>query len=88
MKKIVLALAVVAAMAASGAIYPQALEVVNIDRAADVVVLETASGFAYELEGAEDYAVGDVVAAIMWNSGTENIADDEIIVAQYTGFYK
>ena len=63
------------------------MEITNIS--GDVVTMETATGYVYEMTGAEDYETGDLVALIMDDNGTPNdITDDIIITARYSGFTK
>ena len=88
-KKTIAALALVTALAASGLIYPATMEVVSLDRATDTVTLNTATGITYTMHGCEDYAEGDLVSALMWNSETpDTVADDAIIAARYSGYTK
>ena len=80
------ALATVAALASSGAIYPQTMQVINVNESADLVTMTTATGHIYEMTGAEDWQPGDLAALLMYNSGTpDKITDDQIITARYTG---
>ena len=37
--------------------------------------------------GVEDYAIGDVVACIVWDAGTQKVYDDEIIDVVYAGVF-
>lgn len=85
-KKAVVTLAAVVQIAAAGLIYPATMEVIDVDRAADLVTMETATGHAYQMTGAEDYDRGDLVAVLMWSSYTETITDDVIISARYSGY--
>lgn len=79
-------LALVVQISAAGLIYPATMEIVEIDRAADVVTVETATGFLYQFDGAEDYTRGDLVSLLMWSNGTQVITDDVIITARYSGW--
>lgn len=67
-----------------GWFYPATMVVEKTD--GDVVTLSTATGHLYEMFGAEDYDVGDMVSVIMFSSGTQDITDDAIIIARYSGF--
>lgn len=68
-------------------LYPQAFIVDEIDEKKDLVYLRTFSGFIYTWEGVEDWMVGDIAAAIMYNSGTEEtIVDDQIVTLEYCGY--
>jgi hypothetical protein len=74
----------VAAILSSGMVYPQSMVVNSIDD--EQVTLRTSTGHIYVMEGREDYEVGDVVAVIMYTSGTQTVEDDAIIMARYSGF--
>lgn len=84
MKKI---LSFLAAIIAAGLIYPTTMLVTDIDYTTDVVTIETATGFIYQFEGAEDYIKGDLVSCIMFSNGTADITDDMILSVRYSGFY-
>lgn len=88
MKSIIIALVVAAALAASALIYPECMEVVDIDRAADLVTLETSAGHLYQMTGAEDWQRGDLAALLMWSNGTpDDVTDDAILTARASGFF-
>lgn len=75
------------AQATTKNLYPATAEVVELDRAADLVTVETASGIAYGFYGCEDYFPGDLVSMIMDDNGTpETILDDVIIDCRYSGY--
>lgn len=84
MKRIVVVAALCAALASSSLFYPATMVVDSID--GDTVTLATATGYLYEMAGAEDYEIGDVVSAIMYTAGTPGITDDAIVTARYSGF--
>lgn len=84
MKKIVVVAALCAALASSSLFYPVTFVVDSID--GDTVALATATGYLYEMSGAEDYEIGDMVSAIMFTNATPPITDDMIITARYSGF--
>ena len=54
--------------------------------AQDALVLIDSTGNEWIWYGIEDYDVGDIVAAIMDDNGTEIIYDDAIITMRYTGY--
>lgn len=87
MKNLLAALGIVSALATSGLIYPTAMTVTDLDYSADIVTMETSTGFVYEMYGCEDYAPGDIVALVMWSNGTDVITDDIIITARYSGYW-
>lgn len=78
-------IAAAAAIAATTTFYPATMEITNIS--GDVVTMETATGYIYEMIGAEDYFPGDLVALIMDDNGTPEIDDDKIISARYAGYW-
>lgn len=90
MKKFVAVVAlfalVVAFSTACAEIYPQTFIVSATDTAQDALVLIDSTGNEWVWFGIEDYAVGDIVAAIMDDNGTEIIYDDAIITMRYTGY--
>lgn len=68
-------------------IYPQTFIIDEIDEQNDLVYLATFSGFVYIWEGVDDWQVGDIGAAIMYNNNTpDDITDDYIMVLEYSGF--
>lgn len=81
MKKL---LATIAAIIAAGLIYPTTMQVIDVSN--DLVTMETATGFVYQMQ-ADDYEKGDLVSCIMFSNGTTNITDDIILAARYSGFY-
>ena len=85
MRKVLAALMAATAIISSGFLYPTTMVITEIEN--DVVTLETATGFVYQFEGAEDYAVKDMVSLIMFTNGTPEIMDDVILSARYSGFY-
>lgn len=64
--------------------YPLAMVVISIEN--DVVTVQTSTGMAYQFIGANDLAVGDLVALIMDSKGTAEIFDDEILQVRYAGY--
>ena len=88
MKKLIaLTLALIALCGvATAELYPETARVVEVDYIADTVTVETFNGFLFVFEGCEDYTVGDGVALIMEDNGTEKVFDDEIVIAQYCGW--
>lgn len=81
MKKL---LATIAAIIAAGLIYPTTMQVTDVSD--DLVTMETATGFVYQMQ-ADDYAKGDLVSLVMFSNGTTDITDDIILTARYSGFY-
>ncbi len=81
MKKL---LATIAAIIAAGLIYPTTMQVTDVTN--DLVTMETATGFVYQMK-ADDYEKGDLVSLVMFSNGTTDITDDIILAARYSGFY-
>lgn len=81
MKKL---LATIAAIIAAGLIYPATMIVTDVS--GDLVTMETATGFVYQMQ-ADDYEKGDLVSLVMFSNGTTDITDDIILSARYSGFY-
>lgn len=80
MKKL---LATIAAVIAAGLIYPATMIVTDVS--GDLVTMETATGFVYQMQ-ADDYEKGDLVSLVMFSNGTTDITDDIILAARYSGF--
>lgn len=84
MKKLLAMLAIVMQLTAAGLIYPATMQVTDVSN--DLVTMETATGFVYQMH-ADDYNNGDLVSCIMFSNGTTDITDDIILAARYSGFY-
>lgn len=68
--------------------YPRAMEIVEIDRAADIAVCVDAVGMEWEFTEPEDLEVGDIVICTMYDNGTkETIVDDVIVDVRWSGYY-
>lgn len=68
-------------------IYPECLQIVEINQAADIVQGRTCSGLIFSFYGVEDYMLGDLVAVIMDDNGTpDSVLDDIIIDVRYAGY--
>lgn len=77
---------IIAFSTACAEIYPQTFIVSAMDTAQDALVLIDSAGNEWIWYGIEDYDLGDIVAAIMDDNGTEIIYDDAIITMRYTGY--
>lgn len=66
-------------------LYPAVMEVVSIEN--DLVTVQTSTGIAYQFEGAEDLAVGDLVGLIMDDNNTDVVYDDSIVKVRYGGYW-
>ena len=68
--------------------YPRAMEIVEIDRNADVAICVDAVGMEWSFTGPEDLEVGDMVICIMYNNGTtDTIVDDEVVDVYWSGYF-
>ena len=80
-------LALLTSLVMSVGLYPQTYRIVEMDRTHDIVTIADPEDYIrYDFYGCEDYEVGDLVSAIMFDNGTEDIHDDAIISVQYAGF--
>lgn len=88
MKRFIIALVILLTIAttATAETYPQTFIVTETDQAADLLTLETFTGFTFQAYGIEDYETGDIVAAIMEDNNTDDITDDIILQLRYTGY--
>lgn len=80
----IITLFVLLTVSASAEIYPQTFVVSDIED--DVLILVDYNENEWIWEGAEDYAIGDIVAAIMDDNNTIIIHDDAIITLRYAGY--
>lgn len=67
---------------------PATMIVREINQESDIVTLEDGNGFLWQIQGVEDWEIGDYASCIMDTKGTDSILDDEIKVIVYSGFYK
>ena len=80
----IITLFVLLTASASAEIYPQTFVVSDIED--DILVLIDCNENEWIWEGTEDYAIGDIVAAIMNDNNTITIYDDAIVTLRYTGY--
>lgn len=78
--------AVQAAPVPGANLYADVMHVAEIDREADTVTFETATGNRFTWEGVEDIAVGEVFGLLMDGKGTADVRDDEIVAVKYSGY--
>ena len=70
-------------------VYPLTVQVVELDREADVVVCVDGAGNGWEFYGVEDWQVGDFASLLMDDNGTpEAIYDDVITMTHYAGTFE
>ncbi len=79
-------LALAAMLNGQGAIYSRAYAVVEVESQVVTCVDFNGDEWAFEDSG-EDWLVGDVVSAVMWDVGTPDfIYDDEFVTVSYAGW--
>ena len=66
--------------------YPTCGTIISVNYETDVAVFEDHNEFRWGFKGVEDYLVGDIVAVIMNDQGTETIFDDQIVKIRYCGY--
>ena len=66
--------------------YPTCGKIVSVNYKTDVAVFEDFNGFQWGFEGVEDWMIGDIIAVIMNDNGTETIFDDTIKDVKYCGY--
>lgn len=59
--------------------------VTRVDRKTDTVTFADRSGNEWQFTGAEDWMVGDHLAAVMDDCGTETIFDDRVVSVRCEG---
>lgn len=57
--------------------------VTSVDRKANTVTFTDRSGNEWQFTGAEDWMVGDHLAAVMDDCGTETTFDDRVVSVRY-----
>lgn len=67
-------------------IYPQYSVVIGVDADKDIVTVECKNGTRYHINGIEDWEEGDICSLLMDTNGTDVVADDTIIKAEYDGY--
>lgn len=88
MKKKAIILALIISAISSGLIYPETAKVTKLNRKADIVTVETATGNRFEFYGCEDWEKGDLCSMIMWSNGTKKVKDDKILDAKYSAKFR
>jgi hypothetical protein len=69
-----------------GEYYALTTRVEDVNEATDLVLVEDSNGSLWAFKGVEDWQIGDCASLLMWDNGTENIKDDEIISARYNSW--
>lgn len=89
MKRLILITIILATLlcrSALAAAYPATFVVVELDEVSDSVFMQDFNGQLWGWYGIEDTMVGDVIAAIMDDLGTDEVYDDEIVSIRYCGW--
>ena len=60
--------------------------VTEIDEVNDVVTVTNFEGEKFQFEEVEDWLIGDIAQMVMYDNGTEEAEDDEIIDVRYIGY--
>lgn len=68
---------------AASNLYAEAGIVTELDYAADMVTFMDARGMCWSFYGVEDWQVGDLLCAILYDAGTIDPLDDAVIGATY-----
>ena len=66
--------------------YPQTMYVYQVDTIHDVVTFVDHNHELWQIEGVEDWDVGECASLIMFDNYTPEIKDDKIVRARYCGF--
>lgn len=66
-------------------LYAKSGIVTRVDRKTDTVTFADRSGNEWQFTGAEDWMVGDHIAVVMDDCGTETIFDDRVVSVRYEG---
>lgn len=66
--------------------YPQTMYVYQVDTIHDVVTFVDHNHELWQIEGVEDWDVGECASLIMFDNYTPEIKDDVIVRARYCGF--
>jgi len=68
-------------------VYPLTAQIVELDRANDIVTCEDGAGLLWQFEGCEDWEEGDIASLLMNDNATpDNVFDDIIEMVRYAGF--
>lgn len=65
--------------------YATAAVITGIDKTMDYVFCEDYNGTGWGFCGIEDWEMGDIVAILVDDNGTDNIYDDNIVSVRYAG---
>lgn len=75
-----------AAYGIPNAVYPDTMIVVDFCYSTDEVILEDCTGNLWSFYGIDDWEINDVASVLMNDKGTDEIYDDEIIMANYCSY--
>ena len=76
----------VSASERSNTMYPKTTICLAVNRQTDVVTVADVNGTEWQFSGCQDFEEGDLIALIMNDNATpDNIWDDTVVVARYSG---
>lgn len=67
-------------------IYATTTMVTNLDYDMDIVEVSTMTGIKYQFNDCDDWSIGDFCTVTMWDNGTPDIRDDEVLDVRYSGY--
>lgn len=79
-------LAFLVSLVMSLGLYSNCGVITEVDEKADTFVITDYRGQDWEMTGIEDWYEGDTCTMIMYDNGTRDIEDDEIVSITYTGY--
>lgn len=66
--------------------YATTFKITDLDYKTDTIIFSDANGNIWEYEGIEDWELGDTASVLMFDNGTTNIYDDEIVSMRYSSW--
>lgn len=70
----------------SAELYPTTFIVINVSWGDNTVTFMDFNGFTWTIEGSEDWVVGDMASAVMYDNDTILVMDDIILCVHYEGW--
>ena len=86
MNRLIAFLTIAMILIEAGFFYPSTGIIVEIDEDNNTFLVEDYNGQLWEVEGIEDFLLGDVVSMLMYSFGTQKVVDDEVIVVHASGW--
>ncbi len=66
--------------------YATTFKITDLEYETDTIIFTDANGNIWEYEGIEDWELNDTVSVLMFDNGTTNIYDDEIVSMRYSSW--